>query len=518
MTAGMDVFREAILPQRTRLVGTARLVAEYGLAVPVREPSVVSDGSVRGSRREEDGWTVFDKRYAPGDDFASQLGFSIRHEPFDLLFLKRLFAAVGRQPVEEMVRSEPTGSTARKVWYLYETLTGETLDIPDAKAGNYVEVLDPAQYFTARARMSPRHRVRDNLLGTPAFCPVIRRTEELADFVGSRWDTQAREKVGRISDAVVARAASFLLLADSQASYQIEGERPPRNRLERWMKVVEQAGRRPLSVGELERLQAIVVEGDRFITPGLRQEGGFIGQRDYDNNPLPEFISARHEDVRELLEGILEANARMTEAGVDAVLQAACTAFGFVFVHPFEDGNGRVHRYLMHHVLAESRFTPVGVTFPISSVLLDRQEEYGKRLREFSAPLLPFIEWVPTERKNVRVLNETADLYRYGDYTELAGFLYRCVARTISEDLPREISYLKAFDAAREGISASIEMPDNTLSLLINLVRQNGGSLARKRRENEFRMLTDDEVAFVEETVREAFGDHDDRTWEGPGP
>ncbi|HIP51694.1 MAG TPA: hypothetical protein EYG94_06355 [Campylobacterales bacterium] len=28
-------------------------------------------------------------------------------------------------------------------------------------------------------------------------------------------------------------------------------------------------------------------------------------------------------------------------------------AFSFVYIHPLEDGNGRIHRYLIHHVLAE---------------------------------------------------------------------------------------------------------------------------------------------------------------------
>jgi Fic family protein len=36
---------------------------------------------------------------------------------------------------------------------------------------------------------------------------------------------------------------------------------------------------------------------------------------------------------------------------IDAVIAAAMLAFGFVYVHPLEDGNGRIHRYLIHHIL-----------------------------------------------------------------------------------------------------------------------------------------------------------------------
>jgi hypothetical protein len=40
---------------------------------------------------------------------------------------------------------------------------------------------------------------------------------------------------------------------------------------------------------------------------------------------------------------------------------------------------------------------------------------------------------------------------------------------------------------------------------LVILIRQNGGSLAQRRRKREFAALTDDEVAALEDIVREAF-------------
>ena len=44
---------------------------------------------------------------------------------------------------------------------------------------------------------------------------------------------------------LVARAASFMLLADSRASFEIEGERPRRNRLERWGRAVNASRKEP---------------------------------------------------------------------------------------------------------------------------------------------------------------------------------------------------------------------------------------------------------------------------------
>jgi Fic family protein len=67
------------------------------------------------------------------------------------------------------------------------------------------------------------------------------------------------------------------------------------------------------------------------------------------------------------------------------VLKAAATAFGFVYIHPFQDGNGRLHRCLIHHVLMERKFTPPGIVFPVSSVMLTRIDNYRDSLQAHSS-------------------------------------------------------------------------------------------------------------------------------------
>jgi hypothetical protein len=156
-------------------------------------------------------------------------------------------------------------------------------------------------------------------------------------------------------------------------------------------------------------------------------------------------------------------------------------------------------------VLAERGYTPTGIIFPVSSVLLQRQDQYGEELRAFTAPMLQFIEWVPTDKQNVRVINETADLYRFGDYTQITEFLYDCVVTTIQHDLPNEIEYLARFDEAKGRIQDFIEMPDGMISSLVNFIRQNNGTLAKKRREKEFGKMTDLEVEAAEAVVRDVF-------------
>ncbi|MCC6344204.1 MAG: Fic family protein [Bryobacterales bacterium] len=499
------VFQEKTIPEGSRLAGWAALAQSLSIPAPVRRPGCVSEQHVSGSRRSVGAWTVFDKRYWPGETLASHLTFAIRHEDIDLLILKRVFTAVPQKQFAALARQAPTSIPIRRIWLLYEMLTGRTLDVDDAPQVAAVDLLDPRAYFTGKPRASRRHRVRDNLIGTGKFCPIIRRTKPLTEFVQLDLAAKARETVGRTGARLVARAASFLLLADSRASFEIEGERPPRNRLERWGRAVLQAGKNQLTIDEIQRLHRVLIEDTRFVHPGLRPDGVFLGERDHHGDPLPEFIGARPEDLADLMNGLLRANDRMREDGLDPVLEAAAYAFGFVYIHPFQDGNGRMHRCLIHHVLAERKFAPPGMVFPVSSVMLDRIADYRSTLQGHSGPLMPFIEWRPTAAHNVEVRNDTADLYRYFDCTEEAEFLYSCVRRTVEEDLPREIDYLSRHDEAVRRIMHAVEMPDRVAENLVMYIRQNGGTLSKKRREGELKKLRKDEVILIEGLVRDAF-------------
>src|SRR5436309_10028180 len=501
----LNTFQEKTIPQGARLAGAAALVHELSIAAPVRRPSAVAEQHVSGSRRADGAWTVFDKRYWPGDKFADHLDFFIKHENADLLVLKRIFEAAPQAEIAAIVRAAPTGAHVRRVWFLYEALTGRTLDVADAPRAAAIDLLNPKAYFTGKPRLSKRHRVRDNLLGTGRFSPVIRRTEALEQLLKLDLAAKARDTVGRTGGHLIARAASFMLLADIRASFQIEVERPPRNRLDRWGRAVLHAGKNRLTLDEIIRLHGVLIEDTRFAQAGLRADGVFLGERDHASDPLPEFIGARAQDLTDLMAGLLEANDRMRDDGIDPVLQAAATAFGFVYVHPFEDGNGRLHRCLIHHVLAERKFTPPGIVFPVSSVMLDRIDDYRTMLQSHSGPLMPFIEWRPTPDRNVEVLNDTADLYRYFDCTQAAEFLYACVTRTVEQDLPKEIDYLRRHDQAIERIMNTVEMPDRLAENLVMFIRNNRGKLSKKRRENEFRELTDKEVALLEGIVDDVF-------------
>ena len=331
-------------------------------------------------------------------------------------------------------------------------------------------------------------------------------TPALKAAIAKRLDTRAREIIGRTRRDLIARAAAFLLLSDSKSSFAIEGERPSSARAARWAEAIGQAGLRPLTLPELERLQRMVIGDPRFVRLGLRDEGGFVGTHDRQTQePVPDHVSARPQDLQSLIGGMIEYAERAINGGVDPVIAAAAVAFGFVYVHPFVDGNGRIHRWLVHHELATAGYNPPGVVFPISAVILRRLADYQAVLESYSAQLLPFIDWRPTPDCNVEVLNDTANYYRYFDATTHAGFLYGCVEQTVEHDLPDEVRFLEAFDRFAAGVKEIIEMSDRQIGRLRGFLEQGNGSLSNRAREREFEVLTDVEAARIETLYAELF-------------
>ncbi|MDN5851042.1 MAG: Fic family protein, partial [Nitrococcus sp.] len=256
---------------------------------------------------------------------------------------------------------------------------------------------------------------------------------------------------------------------------------------------------------ELLRLQRIVIGDTRFVKLGLREDGGFVGERDrHTRMPLPDHISARPEDLPSLIDGLVAFDHGPAQA-LDAVIAAAILAFGFVYIHPFEDGNGRIHRYVIHHVLAERGFNPPGLVFPVSAAILEQIDDYRRALESYSRRLLPLIKWEPTSQYNVGVINDTGDFYRFFDATPHAEFLYRCLRRTIEHDLPAETTFLRSYDSFRQQVEAFLEMPEHTIDLLFRFLHQNGGRLSRRARSRELKELTDVEVERIEGLYQESF-------------
>lgn len=160
------------------------------------------------------------------------------------------------------------------------------------------------------------------------------------------------------------------------------------------------------------------------------------------------FVCPKPEDVGPLMDGWMRMVARLEKDRMDAVCAAALTGFGFVFVHPFEDGNGPIHRFLIHHSLAKLGYTPQGIVFPVSAVMLRNLAKYDKALTAFYAKIALFIEYRTDETQRMTVLSDTKNLNKCFDATAQAEYLYECVAESIEKDLREEIGFIQRYGRA----------------------------------------------------------------------
>jgi len=126
-------------------------------------------------------------------------------------------------------------------------------------------------------------------------------------------------------------------------------------------------------------------------------------------------------------------------------------------------------------------------------------------LEQFTQPRLKYVEWQPTEDNNVHVTNETADLYRYGDMTCQVEFLFECVKDTVDTVLPEEVLYLERYDEIWNYVNNRFDMPQKSLSLLLNFLRQSNGRLSKRATTMEFSALTEVEVKEIESKYQEVF-------------
>lgn len=484
-------------------LGHAWLRQALGLCVPA--PAVESYLIPGARRTEHHGRRILEfypRAYATGEGVTSHLRFALRHEPVDLGVLVAALKAIDPAEIEAWVRAEPTGAFSRRAWFFYETFTGRTLDLENARFGNYVEALDPNRHIVGERRNSPRHRVIDNFLGGIGLCPTIRKTPRLLQQIGLHVDDEARALIGSYDPAILARAVNYLYTKETRSSFAIEGETPSANRTDRFVAALKAATSFNPDKPSLIQLQGDIVD-PRYAAKDWRDFQNFVGETVGGYREEVHFICPRPQDVASLMAGWTALTTRVLTDTVDPVAAAAISALAFVLIHPFEDGNGRIHRFMMHHILAKRGYSPDGIIFPVSAAILRDRRSYDDVLETFSKPLFEFIDWRWSAEQQIAVANDTADLYRYFDGTAFAEYLYDRVADTVRRDLKEELGFVAVFDNAMLGVREIVDMPDRRASLFVRLCMQNGGRLSDTKRPL-FAELADAEVARLEAAVQQA--------------
>lgn len=503
------------------LVGFKALSERYAieLAQPLRVASFI--GTVR-SRHENQGQIEnrYPPSYRPDDDVAGHFAFGLKYEEIHLEFFARLFAAIGPEPLENWCRREPYGQYARRAGFFYEWLTGETLAVPDVTNGGYVDAISPKAYLTRTSlKRSKRWRINDNLPGSVDFCPIVRRTAATEQALAFDLKSALAELDNAFGADILLRTASWLTFKESRASFLIEKEASQADRIQRFAHVIAQyCGQLddPLSDASLHTLQQGIL-GHDALGLGLRRSPVFVGQATM-REDIVHYIAPEFSDVPRFMQG-LKVFEQATR-GAEPLARAGVIAFGFVYIHPMRDGNGRIHRFLINDTLIRDHAVPEGVILPVSATItssIDFRAGYDRTLDVFSKRLMRryagsyrFAELITYEDGTLSnfVFTDYDDArfaWRYPDLTEQVLYTARVVEHTVRTEMADEARVLVIFQRAQERLKEVIEMPDQDASRIIRSLKENGWQVSGKLKK-AFPQLDDAEKAQrIVAAVRSAF-------------
>jgi len=226
----------------------------------------------------------------------------------------------------------------------------------------------------------------------------------------------------------------------------LEGEIPSADKSKAFVHLLKHADNpQPLDEDTLCEWQRLAVANARdqafeyrSAQNRLQKGAGAVGVR---------YVPPAPEHVVELMDGLVKlANDR--PAGIDPLVHASIISFGFVFIHPFMDGNGRLSRFLVHHSLGQSGTLPRAVVLPISVAMKRHEDEYLQALTTFSKPArdLCDVRWGGGDEYDFRWMPHAKEAFRYMDLTAQAEFTLQMAQAAMEKDLLQETQWLMQFD------------------------------------------------------------------------
>ncbi|WP_108645557.1 Fic family protein [Polynucleobacter rarus] len=480
-------------------IGGVWLATNYGIDPVMPFQTLSRIGSRRATQVLDDTTTeIYVESMRPSATLRGHLTFHLKHEVPHLELLSQLFRKIHPQELSDWVADEPSGQYAKRAGFLYEFLTNKTLEIHAEVAGGYIDVLDAAKLVVAspdQAIPNRRWRVRDNLPGTTYFCPIIRKTADSVKAMSLDVSKLISDLALEFGEELLMRSAVWMTLRESKSSFAIEGEADQSDRIQRFADVLSRRtgkGTWPLDQATLSELQAEIL-GKRTTLEqfGVRESPVFVGEvARYQD--IVHYIAPPAEDIKLMLEGLVTFLERTK--GQSPIMRSAVVAFGFVYIHPLADGNGRVHRFLINDILRRDQVVKAPMILPISSLITSDHTErhsYDRVLDVISSPLMRSLEGLYEFAKTHTTYSDgirsnfvfhgddkARHTWRYLDLTKHVIYLAHVLERTICEDMREESRYLRNHSHARIAIKDIVEMPDIQIDRVIRSVESNHGKLS----------------------------------------
>ena len=488
----------------TRLVGYAYLCDALGLSafMPSRATSV---GPVRSIVHRPDGLLVPDHVSPQTDNVLDHVLFALKHEGTNLQVLAEAVPLITPQHLVQAIHATPTSALVRKVCYLWEHLTKVALQGLPAISGAYSVLFDPDQYITGPSARNSKWRVDFNGLGTLDYCATVRRTPAIQAGVAANILDRTAAFIAQIGVQSADRTLTWAYLSETEHSFAIEQQVPSQSKAEAFVALLHAAHEKaPLSEAYLCSLQSGVVNSaqDRALAYRTEQNwlrrGGLRGASSVSYvPPAPQLLDKLMPEFTAL------ANALPRQ--IDPIIAASVLSFGFVYLHPFMDGNGRVSRFLFHQALCQSGQLELGRLLPISIAMKRNEDHYLATLQAFSKPARTQwdVRWIDGDQFTFAFKGKDS-IYRYWDATACAEFGLLMAEQALEVDLRRETHYIACFDAVYSKVNARYDVRNQTLHELICAALDHGGVISKNKRKKYTDAVKSEAFDYIEECAKQA--------------
>jgi Fic/DOC family len=440
---------------------------------------------------------------APRDgDLLAHILFALKYEGVNLAVLAQALPHVPDADILAELRKAPSGIYIRKICFLWEAFSGQDLDYADNPKGPATTLFDPERYITGPSVRNKRWRVDFNGLGSLKYCATVERNAEINELLD--YDILGRSKtfIASLAPAMMDRAISWAYLHETQDSFAIEKEAPSEHKSQRFIQLLKQAHQRqPLTEDYLVSLQ------NSTISNPLDMAGAFRHQQNNLSNGLRgaagvSYVPPPPDLCRELM-GELMVFANEGPQKIDPLVAAGITSFGFVFLHPFMDGNGRLSRFLIHQALCRSGALENGLLLPVSVAMKREEQRYLEALQDFSIPAREFwdVKWIDAEQLSFSFIGESA-IYRYWDATACVTFTLEMAKRALEVELREETEFLGRYDLIINAVNEAYDVRGSDLSTLVMMCLDNNGIVSKHRRKQYQYTVQAEVFDYIEQVAR----------------
>ncbi len=479
------------------LVGYAHLTNEMGLkAIEVKKPALVQPVT----RIERiNGALAVPQTVAPeAGDFLAHIIFALKHEGVNLSILAQALPRIEGRLLVEAITQSPSSGYLRKVCFLWEAYSGRSLDCTDKPRGPGVLLFDPERYITGPSVRNNRWRVDFNGLGTLQYCATVERTPEIQALL--EYDILGRSKnfIASLPREMMDRAINWAYLSETDSSFAIEKEAPSEQKSERFVHLLRQAHeRQPLTEDYLVSLQNNVISQPLEWAVAFRHEQNHL-TNSFRGAAGVTYIPPPPELCRDLMVELM-AFANRAPLELDPLVAAGIASFGFVFLHPFMDGNGRLSRFLIHQALCCSGALENGLLLPISVAMKREEQRYLEALQSFSKPARQFweVRWIDADNMSLNFTGDSS-LYRYWDATECVAFTLEMAKRALEVELKEETEYLQRYDTLLKVVNDNYDVRGSLLSKLIMQCLDQNGVVSKGRRKQYNGYIQEEVFDFLE--------------------